>query len=273
VSPTDDHAIHPPASGPALGHVGTYRRRMPVSLERMFENALDWEHLPHLHDGSFAAIECLEAGPWGWRARTEDLRGRTSLLELRLDRTLHRWITRNLEGPNAGAEIWTHAFELAPRSLEVVVDFFVPGIDDERREAAGRSYADLYERLYDEDERMMCERQAELDRRAAAPAPEPLSLGPATALELPMTVTFAGRAWRIRHGGEGLLVHADRCPHQLGPLEANDEPTEVRCPWHGYRFDAVSGACLTGQPCRLPEPPVLEQDGDGHVWLRRRSAS
>ena len=29
-------------------HVGSYRRRLPVSLVRMYENALGWEHLPHL---------------------------------------------------------------------------------------------------------------------------------------------------------------------------------------------------------------------------------
>lgn len=49
-------------------HVGQYQRRMPVSLARMYENALDWEHLPWLHSSSFTAIECIESGDWGWRA-------------------------------------------------------------------------------------------------------------------------------------------------------------------------------------------------------------
>lgn len=49
-------------------HVGSYRRRMPVSLARMYENALDWEHLPWLHSSSFSQIECIEVGDWGWRA-------------------------------------------------------------------------------------------------------------------------------------------------------------------------------------------------------------
>jgi len=43
---------------------------MPVSLARMYENALDWQHLPHLHSRSFSTIDCLDSGQWGWRAKT-----------------------------------------------------------------------------------------------------------------------------------------------------------------------------------------------------------
>ena len=46
-----------------------------------------------------------------------------SELELRLDRDARRWITRNLSGPNAGVEIWTHVFVVADRVLDIVVDF------------------------------------------------------------------------------------------------------------------------------------------------------
>jgi nitrite reductase/ring-hydroxylating ferredoxin subunit len=35
----------------------------------MYENALDWEHLPWLHQSSFSDIECIDAGDWGWRAK------------------------------------------------------------------------------------------------------------------------------------------------------------------------------------------------------------
>ena len=50
-------------------HVGTYRRELPVSIDRLYENAIDWEHLPYLHRTSFARIECQDAGSWGFRAR------------------------------------------------------------------------------------------------------------------------------------------------------------------------------------------------------------
>src|SRR5581483_266400 len=77
-------------------HVGTYRRALPVSVERLYENAIDWEHLPYLHRSSFAKIECLEADPLGFRARvwTQPYDERKSLvLELKLDRGCRRWIT------------------------------------------------------------------------------------------------------------------------------------------------------------------------------------
>ena len=40
----------------ALVEVGSYVRDLGASVERLFENALDWEHLPHVHLGSFALI-------------------------------------------------------------------------------------------------------------------------------------------------------------------------------------------------------------------------
>ena len=138
---------------------------LPVSLDRLYENALDWEHLPHLHQSSFASIECEEAGPWGWRAATTSPRGHRLVLELRLDRDCRRWITRTLEGANAGSEVWTHAFAVAPRRTDIVVDFFVPGIDGTARERVGAAFSDTYERLYDEDVAMMVERQRQLDTR------------------------------------------------------------------------------------------------------------
>jgi hypothetical protein len=111
-------------------HVGTYRRELPVSVERLYENAIDWEHLPYLHRNSFAHIEYADAGVWGFRTRVwpqpYDER-RSVLIELKLDRELRRWITSTLDGPGTGTEVWTHAFSLAERQTLVGVDFFVPG--------------------------------------------------------------------------------------------------------------------------------------------------
>ena len=53
----------------SLALVGVYRRAVHASLERVWENVFDWEHLPHLHHQSFSAIECVDSGDWGWRAR------------------------------------------------------------------------------------------------------------------------------------------------------------------------------------------------------------
>jgi hypothetical protein len=60
-----------------LTTVATYRRTIGASAERVWENVLDWEHLPWLHSGSFSDIVCNGAGEWGWRARRPRCRGRS----------------------------------------------------------------------------------------------------------------------------------------------------------------------------------------------------
>src|SRR5215472_6949851 len=115
----------------AIPRIATYQRALPVSLERLYENAIDWAHLPYVHSSTFAQIDCLESGDWGFRARVWQRArkdGQSLVIELRLDRDCRRWITRTLEGPGHGTEIWTHAFPLGERRTDVMVDFFVPGV-------------------------------------------------------------------------------------------------------------------------------------------------
>jgi nitrite reductase/ring-hydroxylating ferredoxin subunit len=257
----------PPLPAGRIPHVGTYRRVLPVSLERMYENALDWEHLPYVHASSFSAIRCLDAGAWGWRAELTGAGGEESIIELRLDRRCHRWITRNLEGPNAGAEIWTHVFPLAPVAgadrLEIVVDFFVPDVPEAARERVGQAYASLYATLYDEDVAMMVERQAQLDRRVEGSRPDQrrLALGARDALDLPLRCTVAGREYVVAEDAGSLVSYPGSCPHALGPLTAGLlEEGVVTCPWHGYRFDVRTGKCLSGQSCRLSRLPVISEE-------------
>lgn len=45
---------------------------------------------------------------------------------------------------------------------------------------------------------------------------------------------------------QGVRVYSGICPHLLGPLrEGKVQGDHITCPWHGYCFDLVSGACLT----------------------------
>ncbi len=263
-----EQAVTPPFAASELPHVGTYRRVLPVSLERMYENALDWEHLPHLHDSSFGTIECEDAGNWGWRARTTDLKGAESLIELRLDREHRRWITRNLEGPHKGAEIWTHAFDIELHRVDIVIDFFVPGVPADMREKVGAGYAALYSILYDEDVSMMVERQRQIDARIDTAGSQSLSLGKSDELDLPMTVEFAGRSVVVAEVENSLVAFSATCPHMLGPLAGQAiEDGCVTCPWHGYRFDVRSGACQSGQHLKLPPIAHIEVVA-GEAWLK-----
>ena len=263
-----DHEILSARADTGTGHVGTYRRTLPVSLERMYENTLDWEHLPHVHAGSFGSIDCIDAGAWGWRATVTDPRGSESVIELTLDRPLRRWITRNLEGPNKGAEIWTHVFPVAPDQLEIVVDFFVPGVSESARDKVGQAYAGLYSRLYDEDVAMMVERQHQLDNRID-PGEREVELGSRESLTLPMQVTLGSQRYVIDSIDDELIGYPALCPHQLGPLaDSAVEDGTVTCPWHGYRFDVRTGDCVSGQSCRLRPLQFSESDGAVRVSLK-----
>jgi nitrite reductase/ring-hydroxylating ferredoxin subunit len=259
-------------------HAGTYRRELPVSIKRLYENAIDWEHLPYLHRNSFAKIECINAGVWGFRTRVwpQPYNERRSIvIELRLDQELRRWITTTLDGPGTGAEVWTHAFSLAERQTLVVVDFFVPGVDEARRIEIGRFYNSLYERLYDEDVMMMAERQVQLDsfRTRVQENTPPLVLGSLAELRqrLPITIDSGGRKFCIVESGGELVAYSTVCPHWLGPLgESKVSDGIIECPWHGYRYDIHTRKCVSGASCSLAIAPRVRISADSCVVLEFR---
>ena len=260
----------------SVPHVGTYRRELPVSLERLYENAIDWEHLPYLHRTTFARIERIDSGDLGFRARvwTHPYEERRAfVIELKLDRDCRRWITSTLEGTGTGTEIWTHAFSLADRTTMVVVDFFVPGADDDAAARLGDYYQRLYARLYDEDAAMMTRREQELDRICKGERGKPgrRELGSIAALRtrLPVDVELDGAHFKVIELDGKLIAYSTRCPHLLGPLDAGRvEGGIVECPWHGYRFDVRTGQCVSGAQCRLAPSPEVIVGSTGDVILQ-----
>jgi len=262
-----------------LERIAVLRRSIGASLERIWENVLDWEHLPWLHRDSFTHIELLDVGEWGWRARA-DLAGeprRTIVTELMIEREARRYVARTLEGAGAGSEIWTRLRPRGEQSTDIEVGFHVPAVADSLRSSLERAYLDLYTRLWDEDEEMMQLRQSQLDenaQRAAADARARVEIGTLTELEseLPRCVdTPRGRFRLLRLEGE-LVAHSALCPHMLGPLEGDDAEGvpdhEVRCPWHGHRFDVRTGARTNGRAGHLAAAPRIEVDtATGRVAL------
>jgi nitrite reductase/ring-hydroxylating ferredoxin subunit len=257
--------------------VARYARRVAAPLERVWENVLDWEHLPHLHHESFCGIELAAAGAWGWRARVRvpprEQPGELTL-EVRVDRDAGAYHTRTLAGPGAGSDIVTRLVAVGPEHTDVAVAFFVPGVPADARGKVGKGFVRLYARLWDQDESMMRRRHALATGRArgpAQPAPRaPLALGSASALRarLPLLVDVGGDRFRVLEHDGRLLAHAAVCPHLGGPLEdAALEAGAVICPWHGYRFDCASGRGPAGQRCRLPVRAAVEVDarGDAHL--------
>jgi nitrite reductase/ring-hydroxylating ferredoxin subunit len=185
-----------------------------------------------------------------------------------------RYVSRTLEGPGAGTEIWTTLAVEAPQRTGVRVEFQVPHVAAGAASRLGAGFRALYTRLWDEDEAMMRHREAMLATRpgAARTGTDAIELGPLDALraKLPLRVTWGDRPFRIVELADGLHAHATVCPHWLGPLgDAPLEGDRVRCPWHGYRFDVRSGRrCDADSPLRLaPAPRVVVDAATRQVRL------
>ena len=257
--------------------IAVYTRRVAAPLERVWENVLDWEHLPFLHHDSFCGIELEESGAWGWRARVLlPPRAKPSQLriEVRIDRAAGVYHTRTLAGAGAGTDIVTTLATPNASSTDVRVAFHVPGLPESARKPLGEGYVRLYTHLWDQDEAMMRRREALREGRApglAKPGTRaPLALGPLPALRerLPLVVDCGGDRFRIVEHAGALLAHSVVCPHQGGPLEdAALEDGAVVCPWHGYRFDCQTGLGPPGQRARMAVRARVEVDARGEAQL------
>ncbi|MEE3329275.1 MAG: Rieske (2Fe-2S) protein [Myxococcota bacterium] len=269
--------MQPPAGyafGVRLRHVATYDRHVGASLERAWENVRDWEHLPFLHASSFRSIDLIESGGFGWRARIGLHPAPSAIvLELVIDQSGDRYVSRTLEGPGEGGEIWTTLSQGETKATtQVEVEFHLPGLESasqDQADAVGASFRSLYEKLWDEDEGMMRWRARELEdrRRPRSDRAMRIELGSLDDLydRLPLAINERGRRVRVALEDGQLFAHSGVCPHWLGPLAADD--VGFVCPWHGYRFDREGRSC-DGHALSLETPPRIEVDArDGQVAL------
>lgn len=263
-----------------LVEVASYTRVINASVERVWENVRDWEHLPWLHESSFNYVSLDTQGDWGWR--TWASAKHTSHVELCIDTEAQRYVARSYRQQQQVSEIWT-SLQADGAQTHISVTFAVPDIAEADKTAVGQIFLDMYTRLWDEDEEMMQARQQQLTPAAAGP--ESVNLGPLAELlsRLPMEVRIRQHNYQVCAVAGELLVYPARCPHLLGPLSlveqnadktteqtTEDRSPQVSCPWHGYVFDVRSGACLAPADavCRLHRPPPLQTDGDsGDVIL------
>ncbi len=250
----------------ALTHVGTYRRRVRAAAARIWENVLDWEHLPWLHRTTFRDVRLLEARRDGWRVSTglqSAGAGARIGIETRLEQSKSRYLTLTTDGPGQGTEIWTQLERAAEGATDIEVRFLVPAVPPERVASIGDAYVRLYTRLWDEDEGMMMRRTEMLARRPASPvtarAATTLDLGDVESVRsrLPLLLELDGRRYRLVDVGGELVAHGTTCPHLLGPLEeAIIADGCLRCPWHGYRFDVRTGRGIERPDLQLDVPRV-----------------
>ncbi|MEM9554057.1 MAG: NifU family protein [Acidobacteriota bacterium] len=68
--------------------------------------------------------------------------------------------------------------------------------------------------------------------------------------------------------GESVQAFRNECAHQGLPIDGGriDEEGTLTCPWHGFRFDATTGECLTSPAAQLEPFPLRIEDGV--VWVR-----
>ena len=265
-----------------LFRVGPYLRVVHASVERIWENVLDWEHLPHLHGDSFSSIRLKDSSAQGWRAlvtSVASLGGTESEIEVAIDRADLRYVTRTLDGAGAGTEIVTKLVPVDASSTRIEVDFLVPGVSEEHAGLVGVFYRRLYARLWDQDEAMIVERERVIARassrirRVPDDRRAPVPLGDARELKkrLPLLVEIADRTYRIVELEGAIVVHSATCPHMGASLGSTCvEPDGcVTCPWHGYRFDLATGTSADGRKLRLAPAPHVDVDaGTGEAFLR-----
>jgi len=246
-------------AGVDLTHVATYNRAVKASLERVWENVRDWEHLPHLHDSSFDYCELDEAGDWGWRVWSNP--DHTSWFELVIDSD--RYVVRTMVDGEQASEIWTYLCDQGDET-DVRVEFHAAGVTPDNKDEVGQLYIAVYDTLWTEDEEMMRERQRRLDQKRRRDKRVVLGMRSELESQLPLRFELGGREYALTCTDDQWHATPTICPHMLGPLAPGDRSGTVTCPWHGYTFDLGTGTCLSPSTaqCRLGAiPTVTEEDG------------
>jgi nitrite reductase/ring-hydroxylating ferredoxin subunit len=269
-----------------LFYLGSYTRRLPVSLTRMMENALDWAHLPFIHASTFHHMSLVEEGNWGWRAEVGSAKSagtKRSMLELLVDVDNHYWATTVVSGIGKGIEIHTKAQAVSARLIKIEVRFYLPQRVDWFRKKLSYFYLkNQYRNLYDEDDQLMQDRQSSIDdkkrwREQTSPQDGLLFVGKVSQLDAnKVHVVEAGKGRYCVALVQGQWhAYSAVCPHQLGKLDDAkiERQWEVSCPWHGYRFDVRSGENLGNHCANLHVPKTLVLDGNLFIDTIHNSTS
>jgi nitrite reductase/ring-hydroxylating ferredoxin subunit len=260
MSATQHHAKTFNPNALNMVQVATYDRLVLAPLERVWENVLDWEHLPYLHETSFDYVELDTGGQWGWR--TWSNADHTDHVELTLANKAN-YVARSYQAGHQISETWTTLTETGD-STQVQVKFFIPEIEGKKIDKLGELMTSLYTQLWDEDEAMMQQRHKRLhehrdDCRERVVGKE-ASIRSKLAVGDAVTFQIKRREYQLAEVHDRLVAISTICPHLMGPLLSIDtQEGFVRCPWHGYQFDINSGQCVFPEhaDCALPAAPEL----------------
>ena len=207
--------------------VGELVRHVGASAARAIENELDWEHLPFVHAFAFASITLNHGDRTGWDANVVLRDGQTMRMTVALDEDRLGYVnsTFDLNGIENGRMLC----RITPGEGDACtlhLRFFVPETPGLDQAAVGSFYTAMWTQLIDEDEIKMIQRTRALREGAKLHKERrQVVLADGSVCDVPLV-----------------------CPHQGLPLTAEpDSDGLITCPWHGYRFDVRTGACVSGQ--------------------------
>jgi thiamine pyrophosphate-dependent acetolactate synthase large subunit-like protein/nitrite reductase/ring-hydroxylating ferredoxin subunit len=107
------------------------------------------------------------------------------------------------------------------------------------------------------------------DRRVVGTSWHPIDAAPLEIDEV-TAVVVADRALCVTRTAQGYGVLDNRCPHQGGPLgEGQIESGYLRCPWHGFEYDPLTGTPPEGYGDIAVSYPSEERADGLYVELPR----
>lgn len=103
--------------------------------------------------------------------------------------------------------------------------------------------------------------------RAAPPTAESSGIFLAKLIDLMdgevLEVMLEGEPVALCRRGDRVHAVSGTCPHAGGPLGDGElNGTELTCPYHGWSFDVVTGACLMDDELSVPLVPVTVVHGE-----------
>jgi nitrite reductase/ring-hydroxylating ferredoxin subunit len=77
-----------------------------------------------------------------------------------------------------------------------------------------------------------------------------------------LRVDLDGQSFIVTNVDQRLAVFRNECVHQGMTLDGGmiDDGVLV-CPWHGFRYEASSGECISAPGAQLPQVPMRIEDG------------
>ena len=103
------------------------------------------------------------------------------------------------------------------------------------------------------------------------PATDDVPVGGMRRFDVAAGDSHTAASFVITNVDQKIAVFRNECVHQGQTLDGGMlDDGVLTCPWHGFRFDASSGECLSAPGAQLTQVPTRIEEG--HVWIRAASS-